>query len=241
MDRQSRGGRARRGYLAASLALIACCALATVAYAATINGTNGDDVLLGTGSKDTITAKGGDDLVFGNQGNDRIVGGLGHDELLGGNGADDIDADSGDDHLQGDGANCVFGEYPISSATVGISVIPVPCGPVSPDNPGGDRLDGDEGDDLLEGQEGDDILRGGGGIDDVFAGDDDDVVEGGTGEDSLYGGEGNDTLRSRDGRADYLDCGPGSDKVTADKTIDTIDSSCETVSVAVFKKGSKPQ
>jgi RTX calcium-binding nonapeptide repeat (4 copies) len=55
----------------------------TAAFAATITGTNGNDVLKGTDSRDTIRARGGDDRVYGFKGNDALYGGRGNDRIWG--------------------------------------------------------------------------------------------------------------------------------------------------------------
>ncbi len=70
-----------------------------VAWAATVQGTGGDDVLEGTESRDvlipydgndTVDAKGGNDEVRHSFGNDIIKGGPGNDTLRGGRGNDTI-------------------------------------------------------------------------------------------------------------------------------------------------------
>lgn len=77
------------------------------AYAATITGTSGNDVLHGTSGADTIKARAGDDTVYGGPGADTIFGDRGRDTLYGGRGADEIvDATSpGRDHLYGGPGN----------------------------------------------------------------------------------------------------------------------------------------
>ncbi len=54
----------------------------------TINGTDGDDVIVGTSGADTINAGAGNDSVCGLGGGDLIRGGTGRDIILGGNGPD---------------------------------------------------------------------------------------------------------------------------------------------------------
>jgi hypothetical protein len=61
-----------------------------VALAATITGTDGNDVLAGTRYADSIGAGAGDDRVNGRAGNDKIWGGDGEDKLYGGKGRDRI-------------------------------------------------------------------------------------------------------------------------------------------------------
>jgi hypothetical protein len=68
-------------------------------------------------------------------------------------------------------------------------------------------VNGGEGDDRLEGGLGADELRGGSG---------NDVIAGGEGADVLDGSVGDDLIRSRDGQADTLACGEGSDTLEHD-------------------------
>jgi hypothetical protein len=88
----------------------------------------------------------------------------------------------------------------------------------------GDTVDGGAGDDLVEGGFGDDRLVGGPGRD---------RVNGDRGArcneyhcDYLV--TGNDVIEVRDGEADSVACGPGTDKVVAD-AVDTVAPDCETV------------
>ncbi|HEX6695681.1 MAG TPA: hypothetical protein VF080_02770 [Solirubrobacteraceae bacterium] len=91
---------------------------------------------------------------------------------------------------------------------------------------GADVLDGDGGDDTLSGGDGRDRLFGGAGSDRVLGGAKGDEVRGdtgndqlfpGTGRDRVWGGAGNDVISARDGSRDVIDCGPGLDRVTADR------------------------
>jgi uncharacterized repeat protein (TIGR01451 family) len=91
---------------------------------------------------------------------------------------------------------------------------------------GSDVLDGDGGDDALWGGNGPDRLVGGAGNDRLYGGLKRDVLSGGLGDDQLYpgtgrdlvrGGAGNDVISARDGSRDVVECGPGTDRVTADR------------------------
>jgi Ca2+-binding RTX toxin-like protein len=108
-----------------------------------------------------------------------------------------------------------------------------------------DHLEGEAGNDRLDGRAGDDLLYGRTGDDTVYGRDGDDLLEGGRGSDllkggagadrltggfdadRLYGGAGNDRLNALDGRADVVDCGPGSDTALVDRR-DTV-RGCEHV------------
>jgi Ca2+-binding RTX toxin-like protein len=99
---------------------------------------------------------------------------------------------------------------------------------------GDDRLIGSDGADTLEGGEGADYLEGG------FGGD---TLDGGGGVDQFVGDKterdviatGNDLIRARDGLAEQVNCGVGSDSAIVDAA-DVVDPSCE----AVDRAGSRP-
>jgi Ca2+-binding RTX toxin-like protein len=93
---------------------------------------------------------------------------------------------------------------------------------------GKDKLKGQKGDDVLTGGDGNDVLIGGPGKDKLNGGKGNDTLIGNAGKDSLVGGPGNDTINSRDGVKELVKCGPGKDKVRADKK-DRL-SGCESVS-----------
>jgi large repetitive protein len=76
--------------LVGPLASVVTLVLVAAAMAATINGTQGPDVIKGTGKADTISAGAGDDLIYGQGGNDIIRGNKGADRLYGGLGNDYI-------------------------------------------------------------------------------------------------------------------------------------------------------
>jgi Ca2+-binding RTX toxin-like protein len=86
---------------------------------------------------------------------------------------------------------------------------------------GGETLVGFGGEDETWGLAGDDALSGGGGDDELY---------GGTGHDALLGGAGDDFIEARDGKRDYVWCGPGNDAVSADPT-DRVTRNCETLYV----------
>ena len=56
-----------------------------------------------------------------------------------------------------------------------------------------------------------------------------DTIIGGPGRDVLIGGPGNDVLSARDGQRDRIRCGPGRDRVIADR-FDVVARDCELVS-----------
>jgi uncharacterized repeat protein (TIGR01451 family) len=109
---------------------------------------------------------------------------------------------------------------------------------------GRDLLRGGEGPDCLWGGTGDDVVDGDGGDDQLWGGDGRDRLEGGVGDDRLIGGRkadqlsggpgndqllpssgrdrvfaglGDDVIAARDGARDVIFCGPGNDRVVADR------------------------
>lgn len=173
--------------------------------AATISGTNGDDVLTGTPGADVIDALAGDDIVEGLGGNDVLIGGEGKDRLSGAAGDDLVLGGNGDDRLDGGrGIDRLCGENGI------------------------DVLLGGYGDDLLQGGSGADLLSGGPGDDDLAGGDGPDLAAGGPGADKLAGDEGDDALGGNGGDDvssgangnDRISGGDGQDQAAGDKGSD---------------------
>jgi Ca2+-binding RTX toxin-like protein len=105
--------------------------------AATIIGTDGDNILVGTEGRDVITGRGGNDLIYGLGGNDILCGDAGNDIILGGEGKDRM--------LGGRGNDMLFGEAG-DDKLVGSN--------------GNDLLDGGEDDDNLNGGSGSDVCDG---------------------------------------------------------------------------------
>ncbi|CAA9533661.1 MAG: Alkaline phosphatase [uncultured Solirubrobacteraceae bacterium] len=95
--------------------------------------------------------------------------------------------------------------------------LPIPVALLGGD--GADTLRAGPADDTLAGDAGDDTLTAGGGRD---------TLMGGLGIDALDAGAGDDAIRVRDGLADTVRCGDGSDTVDAD-TLDEVAGDCERV------------
>ena len=89
---------------------------------------------------------------------------------------------------------------------------------------GADRVEGGTGDDKLDGGFGDDTITGGPGRDSISA----DLAGGDCGPLWCKYPYGNDTVDARDGEADSVSCGAGTDKVVADAA-DTVAPDCEQV------------
>jgi hypothetical protein len=71
--------------------------------AATIVGSQGNDLLQGTRGNDVIHGREGNDTIRGLAGADVLCGGMGNDSIQGGGGADEIHGGDGRDTLSGDG------------------------------------------------------------------------------------------------------------------------------------------
>jgi len=88
-----------------------------------------------------------------------------------------------------------------------------------------DQLSATNGDDVIAAGNGNDtgaagggtdLVCGGEGADRVSGGAGGDTVSGGAGSDTVSGGPGNDTINARDGAADSINCGTGTDTVRLD-------------------------
>ena len=135
---------------------------------------------------------------------DTLLGTPAGDALLGLGGADLLSGLAGDD--------CLFG------------------------GPGSDRLAGGAGSDRLQGEGGRDVLAGGSGRDRLSGASGNDRLTGNSGNDALTGGAGNDsltggrgrnrlsggagkdTVNARNRQRDRVDCGPGRDRASVDRS-----------------------
>ena len=110
-------------------------------------------------------------------------------------------------------------------------------------NFGTSSVEGRGGDDQITGNDGAESIDGGGGADRLEGGFGHDSLTGGPGRDTIYGDEtsqrcsygshcavvpfGNDTILARDGEADTIDCGVGTDRAIVDPA--DVVANCETV------------
>jgi Ca2+-binding RTX toxin-like protein len=169
----------------------------TAASAATITGTNGNDVLKGTDSRDTIRARGGD-RVYAFKGNDLLYGGRGNDRIWGGSGNDQIYAWHGDNYVSG-------GE--------GRETIYATGGPTRPGGPATDdynRLYGYGGNDRFIIRQASATIYGGSGHDNVDVAADDLARSGGF---RIYTGAGNDYVLAAADNGARVYGRPGNDKL----------------------------
>lgn len=185
----------------------------------TITGRDGDERLSGEEGNDTLNGGGGDDFLDGGAGNDALNAGAGNDSLEGGPGADAYRGGEGIDRV------FVFAFDPTTFKSLDVSVT---LDDVANDGAAGEGdnvtsdiedVNTDDGNDTIVGNAAFNILGGNDG---------NDTIDGGAGNDLLSGGRGDDTLRARDGFADRVDCGPGTDTAIVD-TLDVVSANCERV------------
>ena len=85
-----------------------CAALnltSIVSGSGTVNGTNGNDLILGSAGVDTLNGANGPDCLMAGSGADTLNGGAGTDILLGGDGNDNLLGNAANDTLYGEGGN----------------------------------------------------------------------------------------------------------------------------------------
>ena len=134
------------------------------------------------------------------------------DPNLPSDGPDAIDGTTGDDVIDGmEGDDEIFGGAGDDLLNGGA---------------GADSLAGGLGADEVRGGDGDDEISGGKGDDELFGGPGADELDGGPGNDRVSGGGGRDSIEARDGEADKINCGKGSDTVKADGK-DDLSANCE--------------
>jgi hypothetical protein len=133
------------------------------------------------------------------------IGTPGQDLLRAGNRAERLWGMDGDDLLLGSDrrASCLFGGRGADELALGA---------------GGGLAVGEPGDDLLLGGPLDDVLLGGDGDDTIAGGPGDDVIDGNGGVDAIDAGPGDDHVTAVDGRAEFVDCGPGTDDARTDRS-----------------------
>ncbi|MEA2736448.1 MAG: hypothetical protein QOE14_2899, partial [Humisphaera sp.] len=182
-------------------------ALDPMAYATSILGGGGDDMITAGAGGDSIDGGDGNDRIYGNASNDIITGGAGRDSIWAGAGDDILTAGAGNDRLNAEAGNDTIaagkGNDVVSagdgndvvSDSGGINTIDFGAG-----NDGGASIVG--GGTVYGGAGNDAITAVGGAI--VFGEEGDDhlqawYVEGGKGNDTISGLNGNDELRGGDG------------------------------------------
>ena len=200
-------------------------------------GTGNDTVFGGSADDNSLDGGAGNDTIDGGPGDDGVIasgsvgldGGPGNDIVRGGSGDDtflDTDGTGADTYAGGDGYD-TFDEDAPGNAGITVTLDDQANDGVAGegDNVGADveavntDFSAGAGNDSLTGNAAFNTLNGGAGSD---------TIDGGAGNDRLAGGPGDDTIRARDGYADSVSCGSGTDTATVD-TLDTVSSDCETV------------
>lgn len=221
-----------------------------------LRGGEGGDKLIGGGGDDQLYGDGGDDHLQPDrytEGNDLVDGGAGFDQVE--DWADNSSEHRGrrvtvtldgqaNDGRPGERDNVVAvehikafapGEYTMSDGADRVEIYaPSDLGPSTVNGLGGDdvllasngsqTIDGGAGNDQIEGGFGSDTLTGGPGRDQIaadFTGSQCGVLQ------SCTLPHGDDVVYARDGEADTVDCGVGTDRAVVDAA-DTV-SNCETV------------
>jgi Ca2+-binding RTX toxin-like protein len=228
------------------------------AGADTLDGGDGNDKLNGKGGRDRLAGGAGDDVLDGDEfeaaAADLIDGGPGNDRVEGWSNplveaehppiSVTLD-DQANDGRPGEGDDVRSIER-ITSNISGTIVLSDEADIVEmwanidngastiKTNGGNDQVTGGSRDETIDGGPGDDRLEGGFG---------NDTITGGPGRDTINADMsasqcgvfqsctvpfGNDVVDVRDGEADTVVCGPGTDKVVAD-ALDTVSPDCETV------------
>ncbi len=188
---------------------------------------------IGSPFADVLGGDNGNNRLAGGEGADRLVGRGGNDALDGGEGSDTADysgspsrviVDLEDGTSSGDGNDTLWSVENVIGSSRADTLL---------GDAGRNIIRGLNGDDTIRGRAGDDTLRAGRGGDLVSGGRGDDLVLGGNGGDTLIGGAGadrlsgnvgKDALYARDGEADMVDGGDGTDRAKSDADLDTLTS-----------------
>lgn len=165
------------------------------AFADTIKGTDGDNILSG---------RAGDDFLYGRGGNDSLRGEQGADHLDGGTG---IDTATYYEAKSGISLDLILGRGTGGDAA-GDTYVSIERYQGS--NLAADTMLGSAGTDEFHGFGGADVLDGRGGNDRLVGGDGDDTIFGGLGDDLLFGQADNDILHGGGGN-DFIRGGLGKD------------------------------
>jgi CSLREA domain-containing protein len=177
------------------------------------------NALGGTSAADVIVGTSGSDVIDPREGNDKICAGDGDDQVIErpSGGTDSIDGEGASDTVAlGNGAASPAGTIDLLAGT---GSIPSGTGTTF-------ALDSIEN---AQGSVQTDTLIGDGGPNQLDGGIGDDIVTGGGGADELLGGNDSDQIFARDGIADTVDCGTGTDNAQTDRlSVDSV-TGCETL------------
>ena len=203
-----------------------------------LDGGGGTDTLDGGDDTDLLTGGAGIDALRGGAGNDQLRGGAaalvgadggdslkgdaGNDSLLGDDGDDTLDGGTGADVLGGgNGTDTADYQFRLEDITVTLDGKANDGTPGEGDNVGSDveNVRGGGFNDTITGDPQSNLIEGGDGVD---------YADGGNRTDQLSGGDAGDVVRSRDGVADNVVCGRGTDFVVADSQ-DRVQGDCDRV------------
>ena len=222
------------------------------------DGDGGQDTLtgienvIGSGSGDLLVGDANDNLLQGGGGSDTLAGRGGNDTLDGGTGTDTADYAAAAASVSvdlGAGVASQDGDGGQDTLTGIENVIGSGSGDLLVGDANDNLLQGGGGSDTLAGRGGNDTLDGGTGTDtadyaaaaasvsvDLGAGVASQDGDGGqdtlTGIENVIGSASDDTILARDGRAEGITCGSGTDSVMADLA-DVVSLDCEHVSLPV--------
>jgi hypothetical protein len=180
------------------------------------------DVLSGDEGNNSLSGIGGGDRLVGRGGNDTLDGGDGADTAAYSTSGSRVVVDLRTGTASGDGNDVLRSVENVVGSSRADTLIGNAGANVLDGMKGADTIRGGEGDDTLRGGRGADILTGGQGADLVYGGDGTDRLTGSAGADQFFGGRGDDSLFARDGEADSLDGGEGTDGARTDADLDTL-------------------
>jgi Ca2+-binding RTX toxin-like protein len=220
----------------------------------TLDGGPGNDTLHGGGGNDQVRGGDGDDALLGDGitlGADVLDGGPGTDRIEGDwiqndRGANDpisvtLDGAANDGHA-GEGDNVIGvelvkvtrpGVFAAGADAMTIDVWNIGAGTTTvTGSPGADNIRTWDKADRIDAGAGNDTIEAGNGDDEITGGPGQDTINADAGSEACNflvcrGALGNDVVHARDGEADSIECGVGTDKAIVDAN-DTV-ASCETV------------
>ena len=189
--------------------------------------------IIGSDGDDTIAAGPVTNQIFGGLGNDSIDGGAGDDFIQPDSGDDVVDGGAGDDTiLQSDGNDDWHGGEGLDTIALFSPGVPadlsITLDDVANDGAVGETKNVHSDIEDVTSNEGNDTITGTAASQLIFGRGGNDTIDAGAGDDFVSGDAGNDTINARDGFADRIACGTGTDVANAD-TLDIVSSSCESV------------
>ncbi|HKP17570.1 MAG TPA: hypothetical protein VJT84_03760 [Gaiellaceae bacterium] len=148
----------------------------------TVNGTNGDDVIVDRNGNNTVNGKGGNDSICTGAGVDKINSGDGDDWVDAGGGNDTVKSGDGNDTVDaGDGKNSVVSGSGDDDVTTGT---------------GNDTVSTAGGNDTVNAGDGKNSVNGGPGDDDLTAGSGNDTINGAGNSDECHPDGGTNTVKN---------------------------------------------